>query len=177
MPVPKVHLNTQVSLAIKNQWGVIPTPALRLKLHPYFADVIHAVSRALPRPIAVMDGQFGLTRTGPLRGDAVELGWTLVSDDLYACDYFALKLMSVDYRKISYLKQEFVRKGIESLEATVLNRDWQTFQKGHFFLKREWTDYPGLLAFKSRALAYLGYESILSKPLHWLLYLYREPFY
>jgi uncharacterized protein (DUF362 family) len=177
MPVPKVHLNTRVSLAMKNQWGVIQQPALRLKLHPYFAEVIDAITRVLPHPVAVMDGQCGLTRTGPMRGDVIDLGWTLVSDDLYACDYFGLKLMSLDYRNVPYLRRAFGRRGLAALESAVLNDDWRAFQKGHFFLKREWTDYPGLLCFKSRAIAYLGYESLLSKPLHWLLYRYREPFY
>jgi hypothetical protein len=34
-----------------------------------------------------------------------------------------------------------------------------------------------VLTFNSRFLAYVGYESPLAKPLHWLLYLFREPFY
>ena len=40
VPVPKVHMNTQISVAIKNQWGCIPEPTVRLKLHPFFEKVI-----------------------------------------------------------------------------------------------------------------------------------------
>ena len=40
MPVPKIHMNTRVSMSIKNQWGIIQVPAQRLKLHPYFTDTI-----------------------------------------------------------------------------------------------------------------------------------------
>ena len=177
MPVPKMHLNTGVSLSVKNQWGVIQEPALRLKLHPFFKEVIYAVNEALPRPVAVVDGQYGLTRSGPMRGDVVKLGWTLLSDSLYACDYYALQLMGIDYRNIPYLRHIFNDQGVESLKSAVLNTDWKAFRRGKFYLKREWTDYPGLCTFHSRALAYVGYESILARPLHWLLYRYREPFY
>jgi len=41
----------------------------------------------------------------------------------------------------------------------------------------EWADYPGYLAYHSRWLSWLGYESCLARPLHWLLYRFREPFY
>jgi uncharacterized protein (DUF362 family) len=56
MPVPKIHMNTRVSMSIKNQWGVIQSPALRLKLHPYFTQVVYGVNKALPRAISIIDG-------------------------------------------------------------------------------------------------------------------------
>src|SRR2546421_592302 len=37
IPVPKVHMYAGVSLTFKNQWGCIPNPKDRLRLHPYFA--------------------------------------------------------------------------------------------------------------------------------------------
>jgi hypothetical protein len=58
-----------------------------------------------------------------------------------------------------------------------LNVPFSELPLERFCLHRSWTDYPGLLAFHSRALAYLGYESPLAKPLHRLLYRFREPFY
>jgi uncharacterized protein (DUF362 family) len=36
VPVPKIHMHTKVSMSIKNQWGCIQDPGLRLKLHPFF---------------------------------------------------------------------------------------------------------------------------------------------
>ncbi|MBM3867276.1 MAG: DUF362 domain-containing protein, partial [Verrucomicrobia bacterium] len=45
LPVPKIHMNTQVSLALKNQWGCIQEPAERLKLHPFFPATIYEVCR------------------------------------------------------------------------------------------------------------------------------------
>jgi uncharacterized protein (DUF362 family) len=177
MPVPKVHSNTIVSLALKNQWGLIQQPALRLKVHPFFKEVIYRINKALPKTVAIVDGKYGLNCSGPLRGDAVELNWILVSDNLFVTDLVVSDLMGFDWRTIAYLRYAFEREGIRSLEGVEFNRDYRDFKKDGFFLRRQWTDYPGLLTFNSRFLAYLGYESILAKPAHWLLYRFREPFY
>jgi uncharacterized protein (DUF362 family) len=177
MPVPKVHLNATVSLGLKNQWGVIQQPELRLKLHPHFKEVIYGINKALGRMIVIVDGKYGLTRSGPLRGDVVDLNWILVSDNVFISDYVVSGLMGFDWRRIPYLQYALQKEGIGSLQGVEFNTDYNSFKKEHFYLEREWTDYPGVLTFNSRLLAYVGYESFLAKPLHWLLYKFREPFY
>ena len=177
MPVPKVHCNTGISVSMKNQWGVIQQPDLRLKLHPYFDEVIYQVNKALPSTISIVDGKYGLTRSGPMRGDVVNLDWMVIGDNLFYVDYVVTKLMGCDYSRISHLRHAFRKEGIRSINDVVLSSDYTQFISRSFYLKREWTDYPGLLTFNSRFLAYLGYESALAKPLHWLLYRFREPFY
>ena len=177
VPVPKVHSNTIVSLAIKNQWGIIQEPSLRLKLHPYFKYVIYQVNKALPKTVAIIDGQYGLTNNGPMRGDVVDLNWVLLADNIFCADLVTTELMGCNYRKIPYLKYIFEKEGLRSLESIAFNTDYNQFKKERFYLKRKWTDYPGVLTFNSRFLAYIGYESFLAKPLHWLLYRFREPFY
>lgn len=177
MPVPKVHCNTGVSISMKNQWGVIQQPELRLKLHPYFDEVIYQVNKALPRTISVVDGKYGLTRSGPMRGDVLELQWVVIGDNLFYVDYVVTELMGVDYRRIPHLKHAFRKENIHSLNGVTFNTDHKPFVSQEFYLKRAWTDYPGVLTFNSRTLAYVGYESLFARPLHWLLYRFREPFY
>jgi len=65
VPVPKIHANTGVSMSIKNQWGCIQEPTLRLKLHPYFKKVILEINKAINVGISVIDGRYGLNRNGP----------------------------------------------------------------------------------------------------------------
>lgn len=175
MPVPKIHMNTIVSLSLKNQWGVIQAPAVRLKLHPYFKEVIYQVNKRMPNPMAIVDGKYGLTRSGPLRGDPVELNWMLLCDSLYHTDLIVTEIMGLDWRRIRYLRHIFRREKISSAASIEKNSDLPKYN--NFYLQRAWTDYPGLFTFKSRILAYVGYESKLAKPLHWLLYKFREPFY
>ena len=177
VPVPKVHLNTGVSIAMKNQWGVIQDPALRLKLHPYFKKIIYEVNKSLPKTLVVVDGKYGLTRSGPLSGDVVNLNWVLISDSVFYADFVVTELMGLSYHEIPYLKYAFEKEGIKAFEGVDFNTDYRQFKREQFCLKRKWTDYPGVLTFNSRTLAYIGYESFLAKPLHWLLYRFRKPFY
>ena len=177
MPVPKIHCNTGISLSLKNQWGVIQQPEVRLKLHPHFNEVVYQVNKALPPTISVVDGRYGLTRSGPIRGDVVPLNWMVIGNNPFYADYLVSQLMGCDYRRIPHLRHAFARENIASLDDALINVDHGDFISHEFYLKRAWTDYPGLLTFNSRALAYLGYESFLAKPLHRLLYLFREPFY
>ena len=176
MPVPKVHANTVLSVAIKNQWGVIQIPADRLKLHPLFKHVIYAVNKVMPNPLVVVDGKFGLTRNGPMRGDVVELNWLAMCDNLFANDVIVAQLMGFSPKKISYLRYAMKKEGLQAEDNHVYSSELSA-PDTRFYLSRDWTDYPGLMTFNSRSLAYLGYESALAKPLHKLLYVFREPFY
>ncbi len=174
MPVPKVHSNTGISVSLKNQWGVIPEPAMRLRLHPYFNEVIYQINKALPRSISIVDGKYGLTRSGPMRGDDIELDWILLGDDLFCVDEVVCRMMGFEPARIPHLRYALRREGRHEIDC---NSDYHRFVSDRFYLERQWTDVPGWLTFNSRALAYVGYESILARPLHWLLYRFREPFY
>jgi uncharacterized protein (DUF362 family) len=177
LPVPKMHMNTRVSMSIKNQWGCIQDPAERLKLHPFFAEVIFEVNRRLPQAHSIIDGRYGLNRTGPMRGEAVALNWLLVSNDLVAADRVGCRIMGIDERAVPYL-QYFRRQGWwTAFSEIALNQDWESFQSVPFHLRRAWTDLPGLLCFHNSFLAWLGYRSPLAGLAHRLLYLFREPFY
>jgi len=177
LPVPKIHMNSRVSLSLKNQWGCIQAPGERLKLHPYFAEVLYEVCRRLPNHYSIIDGRHGLNRSGPMKGDVVDLNWLLVSNDFVAADRICCKLMQVEERTIKHL-QYFRQQGWWSrFEDIACNTHWERFQKTKFYLKRQWTDWPGLACFHSSFLAWLGYRSPLAGFAHWLLYLFREPFY
>jgi uncharacterized protein (DUF362 family) len=174
LPVPKIHMNTGVSFSIKNLWGCIREPSYRLKLHPHFARVVHAVARHLPRAFALVDGRVGLDRSGPLRGDPVDLGWVLGCDDLVAADRACCRLLGVDEARVAHL-QHFRARGW--WPDSTWNDDLARFRRRSFRLERAATDWPGVLAFHSTPLAWLAYESPLADVAHKLLYLVREPFY
>ena len=178
VPVPKIHMNTQVSIAIKNQWACIPEPSMRLRLHPFFEKVVYEINKHIRTSVTIVDGKYGLNRSGPMRGEVIDLNWLMVADNIYAADVACCHLMQIDPRRVYYLQyldtQEKVLPRIGEVE---FNQDWRTFVKEKFYLRREWTDYPGLLAFRSSFIAYLAYYSPLANLLHKILYLFREPFY
>jgi uncharacterized protein (DUF362 family) len=172
--VPKIHMNTGVSMTVKNLWGCIPEPPERLKLHPCLPQVLLEITRVFPRSIAVVDGRYGLNRSGPMEGDAVQLNWLLMGTRLYAADRFCCRLIGWDPQRVAYLNPN---AGKENAEPEV-NCDWMAYVAPEpFFLKRAWTDVPGCLAFHSRFLSWVAYFSPWAAFLHWLLYLFRQPFY
>jgi uncharacterized protein (DUF362 family) len=178
IPVPKIHMNTQVSLAIKNQWGCIPEPSMRLRLHPFLEKVVYEVNKHIRASFAVVDGKYGLNRSGPMRGDVVELNWLMVADNIYAAEVACCHLMRIDPRCVYYLRYlATTEKVLPEMAEIEFNQEWHPFVKEQFYLHRAWTDYPGLWAFRSPLLTYLGYYSPIANVLHKLLYLFREPFY
>jgi uncharacterized protein (DUF362 family) len=177
MPVPKVHLNTGVSLTFKNQWGCIPEPSDRLRLHPQFSQTIIAVNEAVKAGFAIIDGTFGLNRSGPLRGDAVSLDWISVTNSIGAGARLACELMQIPLRSIKHLALAERSGLVPKMSEIDFNVDPTEFVGPKFFLKRRWTDLPGAAAFSNGALAHIAYFSPLAGPLHRLLYVFREPFY
>ena len=177
MPVPKIHTNTLVSLSFKNQWGCIPDNQDRLRLHPYFRHVILEVNKAIRTKIVIMDGKYGLNRNGPMIGDPVELNWVLVADNIGAAARLGCMLMGIPLNKVNHLRYAERLGMIPPINEILLNQDIKLFQKHKFYLKRKWTDLPGLIAFNNPAIAYLAYFSPVAGLLHKLLYLVREPLY
>ena len=177
VPVPKVHSNTGVSMSIKNQWGCIQEPSLRLKLHPYFKKVILEINRALKVQISIIDGKFGLNKNGPLRGEAVELGWIMVANNILGADIVCCMLMGIDPLSVNFIRFYNDNENLPALEKYEFNQDYRRFIGPKFYLKREFWDYPGYFTFRSSFLSYLAYHSPLSDILHKCLYLFREKFY
>jgi uncharacterized protein (DUF362 family) len=177
IPVPKMHSNTQVSMSIKNQWGCIQEPSLRLKLHPYFRKTINEINRAIGARYSIIDGRFGLNRNGPMRGEVEHLNWLMAGDNLLAVDRACSRVIGVDPHQISYLCEYKDEQANIPIDQYQYNCDWRDYQGPKFYLQREFWDYPGFFAFRSSFLAYLAYHSPFSKILHKALYLFRKKFY
>jgi len=177
IPVPKVHGNTGVSLSFKNQWGCIPENVDRLRLHPYIEHVLLEVNRAIHTRFTIMDGSYGLNRNGPMRGDPVRLDWLMVTDDPGAAARLTCELMQIPLEKIRHLNYLSKQGLIPNRHEIEINTDLAPFIKEKFYLRREITDLPGLMAFRNPFLAWLAYFSPLAGFLHQALNLIREPFY
>jgi uncharacterized protein (DUF362 family) len=177
VPVPKVHMYTGLSLTFKNQWGCIPEPEDRLRLHPNFNEVVLRVNEIVKTRVAVVDGAYGLDESGPLRGRPVELGWMVVADSPGAAARVVCELLRVPLERVAHLRLAAKRGLVPSLESIALNQDMAPFAAGPFRRHLALTDYPGLLAFRNPVVAYLAYFSPLAALLHKLLYLFRTPFY
>lgn len=135
-----------------------------------------STASTLDKLCTVIETEYPLAK---IRGvHVVDLNWLLISNDFYGADLVCSTLMNIDPFTIPYLAYGFRRLGIKGIDQFRLNTPFEPFcSNTSFYVKRAWTDYPGLLTFRSRFLAYVGYESPLAGFLQWLLYLFREPFY
>ncbi|MEM7394135.1 MAG: DUF362 domain-containing protein, partial [Verrucomicrobiota bacterium] len=61
--VPKIHMNTLVSMTVKNLWGCLPIPDLRLKCHPFLKHILFDTVQRLGKTIGIVDGRYGLNRS------------------------------------------------------------------------------------------------------------------
>lgn len=161
MPVPKVHVMTRYTGAVKNHWGTIPTD-MRLRLHYRISAILADIIGILPPQLVVMDGTYFLDHTGPIEGRAVRKDLMIVANHPLIADAVALRLMGWDIQDISYLvdvaaRLDFDLASIEGLPMVASER---------FSLKRSPWNYAALAAFRSRRLTHIGYESRLAAPLH-----------
>lgn len=177
-PVPKIHMYTYMSSSVKNQWGCIPVPAMRLRLHPLLEKVVYEINKNIRTSLSVVDGKYGLNRSGPMRGDVVELDWLMVADNIYAADVTCCHLMQLNPLSVYYLRHLKYREHVLPDICDIrFNQDYQKFVKDQFYLQRTWYDSLSYAAFRSSFLTYWTHYSPLADFLHKLLYLFREPFY
>lgn len=177
LPVPKVHCLTGVSLALKNQWGCLPDPHRRLRLHPQFDWLIWELNRALSPALVVMDGRCALNRNGPLRGDVVATNWLLVADDALTADVLGCRLLGIDPATIPHLRHALGHRPAPNLDRIRCNADYRPLVGQSFYLRRDFWDWPGYLAFCHAWINWLGFRSPLAGFLHRVMYLFRREFY
>lgn len=171
-PLPKVHCMTNVTLSYKNQWGCLPD-TMRLKNHYMFAHIISKISDILKFKYVFLDGKYGLTNNGPMVGDPIEVNWFAASNSLGAFDSVVSEMMGFDWKKISHLKIAGEYGFIPKREDIEIVGDIELLKR-KFVLKRDFWNYPALVAFQSKKLTHLVYFSKWAKILHDIMYTFRK---
>jgi len=170
VPVPKVHCMTGVSLAMKNQWGLIPD-AMRLDHHHAFDEVVLEVNRRLPAAMAVVDGTWFLDENGPMEGRPLRKDVVITAGSLGECDRYLCALMGVDPMGVPHLRhaiaEGFVPARLEDVafEAEPLRR-----LSYRAVLRRTPRQALVRTFFRSRRLTRLMYTSWFGRGLHRAFY-------
>src|SRR5271157_5182842 len=108
MPKMKTHHWVGATLSMKNLFGTVPGGVYgwpKNILHyagipGCIADLYHA----LPRHFAIADGIVGMEGNGPIQGTPKRSGVVVAGRDLAAVDASCCEIMSIDARRIEYLK-------------------------------------------------------------------------
>jgi len=173
-PVPKVHCMTTISCAVKNQWGLVQD-TLRLKRHTVFNEVITEITRQLPRPIAVLDGTFGLTRNGPMvDGVPLELGWVAACNDVFAHDEVICRLMKMPMGRVKHLRYAQQQGLLAPPDTVSPPQGLASFVDDRFYLRRNIWNRLAKTTWYSERLNHLVYISRVSGLLHRVMYSIRQ---
>jgi len=171
-PVPKVHCMTKISLSFKNQWGCLPD-TMRMKNHYVFNKIIGQVCKVLKFKYAFLDGKCGLDDNGPMMGQAVEVNWFVASNSLGAFDAVVSEMMGFNWKDIEHLREAANLGFIPDQKEISVIGDLKPLKR-NFLLKRNFWNYPALLAFNSKWLTHFFYFSSYAKILHDIMYLFRK---
>jgi uncharacterized protein (DUF362 family) len=102
IPVMKTHAKTQLSGAIKNQWGCISK--MRHNYHLVLNDALADINSVLRPSFAVCDATIALEGNGPKSGHPKIVNRVLASRDIVAIDTIQAKLMGIDPSRVDHLQ-------------------------------------------------------------------------
>jgi len=170
VPVPKVHCMTGVSLAMKNQWGLIPD-AMRLDHHHAFDEVVLEVNRRLPAAVAVVDGTWFLDENGPMEGRPLRKDVIIGAGSIGECDRYLCALMGVDPLGVPHLRHA-IAEGFVPAQLTDGAFDAATLRRLSYRAVLRRTPRQALVRrfFRSRRLTRLMYTSWFGRGLHRAFY-------
>ncbi|MBI3914007.1 MAG: DUF362 domain-containing protein [Chloroflexi bacterium] len=108
LPKLKTHHWTQISVSVKNLFGIVPGikygwPKNTLHTQGIPAFLAELADSLSTRACAVVDGIVGMENDGPLFGNAVASGTLVVGTDLVAVDATCARLMGFEPARIEYL--------------------------------------------------------------------------
>jgi uncharacterized protein (DUF362 family) len=132
IPVMKTHAKTQITGAIKNQWGCISK--MRHNYHLVLADALADINSVLRPAFAVLDATIALEGNGPKSGNPKIVDKILASSDIVAIDTIQAKLMGLDPSKIEHLQKCAERcLGTNRIEQIDIAGDQQSLQENLHF--------------------------------------------
>ncbi len=100
----KTHMGTQVTLGLKNMFGMLTTK-WKGKFHlKGMHKVIHDINKTLPPHVTVIDGFIGMEGRGPVRGDPVKMDTIIASTDPVASDATGSKIMGFNPEEIDHIR-------------------------------------------------------------------------
>jgi uncharacterized protein (DUF362 family) len=170
VPVPKVHCMTGVSLAMKNQWGLIPD-AMRLDHHHAFDEVVLEVNRRLPPAMAIVDGTYFLDENGPMEGRPLRKDLLIAAGSIGECDRYLCALMGVDPMGIPHLRHAIAAGFVPArLEDVEFDADQLRRLSYRAVLRRTPRQALVRTFFRSRRLTRLMYTSWFGRGLHRAFY-------
>jgi len=169
--VPKCHVVTGMSGAMKNFYGLIPDPFRGNKHRHEINRAIVAVNKIVPSDLIVIDGLYSLTGRGPIMGQPVSTNVIIAADNVVTADGIICRFFQMDPMRIKHLKLA-TREKLGSTQKDAVEMPGPMSATVRLRPKRATMDYFAVLTFKSRIVN----RAIMSSPITPLLYKALKPF-
>ncbi|MGL1931882.1 MAG: DUF362 domain-containing protein [Desulfotalea sp.] len=105
LPKLKAHGQFGVSFAVKNCFGVV-CGMQKGMLHmshgndrTMFNNILLDIQKILPKQLVLADGIDVMHKSGPIKGEKLNLSCLGASDDSLLFDYYMLKMLGLEYKK------------------------------------------------------------------------------
>ncbi|NRY61550.1 DUF362 domain-containing protein [Clostridium beijerinckii] len=101
----KTHIETKVSLGMKNQKGLLlPNDKRKFHLKYYLHEAVNELSKIVTPNLTIIDGIIALEGDGPGRaGDPLDMGVLMAGTNLIEVDNVAYRIMGFDKDEIDYI--------------------------------------------------------------------------
>ncbi|MCP8315813.1 MAG: DUF362 domain-containing protein [archaeon] len=113
----KTHVDTQVTLGMKNMFGLIPEK-FKSKYHLMNSidKVIVDVNTVIKPVLTIIDGFIAMEGQGPIDGNPVKMNLIIAGKDVVATDAVASRVMGFDPRLIYHIRRSS-EKGLGAIEG------------------------------------------------------------
>lgn len=100
----KTHVGTEVTLGMKNMFGMLTTKwKARYHVHGMH-KVIYDILLTLPPALTVIDGFVAMEGRGPVHGNPVQMDTVIASTDAVAADATAARAMGFDPDEVDHIR-------------------------------------------------------------------------
>ncbi len=124
----KTHLDTDVTLGMKNMFGLLPDK-FKGKYHlKGISKVVVDINTVLRPTITVIDGFVGMEGKGPIDGTPVQMDLIIAGTDPVATDATAARIMGFNPHDIAHIRKAH-EKGIGKSEAQILGEKIENVKK------------------------------------------------
>ncbi len=101
----KTHMETSVTLSLKNQMGLLPQEE-RIRMHQKsLEDLISLLAKVARPDISIIDGLKAMEGNGPHHGKTKELGIVAAGNDMVKLDSVVSFYSGFDFRRIKHISQ------------------------------------------------------------------------
>jgi uncharacterized protein (DUF362 family) len=138
VPTMKTHLQSTVSLGVKNQKGLIPMKTKKMFHKRGLHDCIYALSEVIQPSLTVMDALYcieGTGPTGPPIGEVKRMDLLVAGKNMMAVDNVSAAIMGFDAAEIRHLRKvrdlRVLGEKIEDVRSP-FKRPGDFFSRDHF---------------------------------------------